>query len=130
MKYILKNIDEDDFITEVLSELNCEIRNGDNNDIKVIDTGKSDRKTKGIEISELIVEITDWCAENESLIEDVLGGIIKTGLCGMLKAIIRRLKKTPKYIPEKQIEITQEDSEGNRTTVKMTLQELAEKDER
>lgn len=124
MKYTLINVEDDDFVAEVLSELNYEIRNGDNKGLEVVETVKSDSKTKGTEIAQLVIELGEWCVINAPLIENVVEGMIAAGLYDMIKLIIGRLKRTPEYIPEKKIEIIQEDSEGKKTTLKITIQDF------
>jgi len=128
MKYILENIEDDDFVAEVLSELRDEIFDEDNKNMEVTETVDSDRKTKGAEIFQLGIEIADWCMENASFLESVISGIVAAGLYEKLKTIIDRLKRTQEYVPEKRMLIVREDDQGRREQIEITMQEILEKD--
>ena len=127
MIYRLMNIENDDFIAGLLKELEYEIRQGEYEKIKSSEVVKSSNNTKGIEIQELIIQITDLYNANRQFIGNVLSGIIGAGLYDALKYVVRRLSNTPEYAPEKKIEIIQEDDEHKQKLV-ITMQEIIEKD--
>lgn len=130
MKYILQNVEDDDFVAEVLSELECEIGTGDSREMKVVETVKSDKVAKGVGIFGLVVEIAEWSKVNGPYLENIMIGMLASGLYDLLKMIINRLKRIPEYKPEKKIQIVQEDNQGNRIELVITVREFLEKDVR
>lgn len=129
MKYRLINIEEDDFIAEVLSELTYEIGFRNDERMKVTESARSKIETKGSGLGEILVEIVDWCNANEPVL-NVLEGVIAAGVYDMLKKVAARLRKAPEYIPEKKIKIVQEDSQGGRKEIEITIRDILEKDVR
>lgn len=130
MIYRLLNVEQDDFVASLLEELEYEIRNGENEKTRLENVVKSHKKTKGVEIQELVVQIANGYNMIEPIVESVLEGIIAAGLYDVIKGIVRRLSKTPDYASEKKIEIIQEDSEGHTCSLIITMREIVEKDGR
>lgn len=128
MIYRLTNIENDDFIAGLLKELEYEIRNGDYEKIMSSEMVKSSNNTKGIEIQELIIHIVDWYNANGQILENVLTGITVAGVYDVLKYVVKRLKNTNEYGPEKKIEIIQENEEGHKQKFVITMQEIMEND--
>ena len=61
--------------------------------------------------------------------DNILSGIVAAGLYDVLKYVVRRLRNTPEYAPEKKIEIIQED-DGHKEKRVITMQEIIEGDKR
>lgn len=129
MIYRLTNIENDDFVADLLKELEFEVRNGENERFRLSEVIKANSETKGIEIQELAIEIVNWCSANEQLFENILAGMIAAGLYDVLKETIRRLRNTPEYAQEKKIKIIQ-DNDGNRSELIITMQKIVEKDKK
>lgn len=128
MIFRLRNVDSDDFVANLLEELEYEIRNSENKSFRLESVEKTGEQTKGININELAVQIITWYSDYKPAVDNIIQGLIAAGLYDILKNTLKSFNKIPEYTPEKRIEIIEEDDDGHKHRVIITMEDILEKD--